>query len=68
MGIDEKLTKATRVSMHFMKKKQRGYSEITGHVLLPWVGSLGSRTGEGAVGMSVLVGEVSKWVETTTED
>ena len=51
-----------------MKEVQRGYSEITGHALLPWVGNLGSRTGEGAVGMSVLVGEVAKWVETTTED
>jgi hypothetical protein len=54
-------------AMHYLREVSRLYEKETGVKLMPWVGNLGTRTEEGATGMSVLVKQVSKWIERREE-
>jgi hypothetical protein len=57
------LTMGGSRGMHMLRWLAEEYKKVTSESLMPWVGSLGSRKEEGMVGMSVLVQQVSKWVE-----
>ncbi len=48
--------------MHYLREIERKYEKATGNKLFPWVGNLGTRTEEGATGMTVLIQQVSEWV------
>jgi CRP-like cAMP-binding protein len=54
-------------AMHYLREVSRLYEKETGVKLMPRVGNLGTRTEEGATGMSVLVKQVSKWIERREE-
>jgi hypothetical protein len=54
--------------MRFLRIVAEKYKETTGKALMPWVGNLGSRTTEGAVGMSVIMMEVAKWIDTNEDE
>jgi hypothetical protein len=57
------LIKGGERNMTYLREMARIYKRDTGNSLIPWVGTLGSRHKEGLVGMSVLVQQVSEWVE-----
>ena len=50
-------------NMTLLREIARVYRKETKNSLIPWVGALGSRHKEGLIGMSVLVQQVSEWVE-----
>jgi hypothetical protein len=54
-------------AMHYLREVSRLYEKETGLKLMPWVGNLGTRTEEGATGMSVLIKQVSEWIERREE-
>jgi hypothetical protein len=59
----KELLKGTIRTMYYLKTVARKYRESTGNTLIPWVGKLGSRQDEGAIGMCVMVQRVSAWIE-----
>jgi hypothetical protein len=59
-----KLTTGTGKSMRFLKELARGYKLELEEDLMPWVGYLGSRRHEGAIGMCEVIKKVAKWIDT----
>ena len=57
------LVNGTARSMSMIKEMRDEYERMSGTKLIPWVGGLGSRKREGAVGMSVVVERVAKWID-----
>ena len=49
--------------MVYLREVASIYKQELNISLMPWVGDLGSRKNEGMIGMSVLVQNVSEWVE-----